>query len=73
MSIKDGIWIFCCRKLNNMKESEENTKHTFKNLPNDYSLSCLQILDRFGLLDEIENDDDSNVNKFQINIDYFIL
>ena len=64
---------FCCNKSNKLKGSEDIKNHTFKNLPNDFALSCLQILDRFGLLDEIENDDDSNVNKFQINIDYFIL
>ena len=44
---------FCCRKLNDLKESEDNKNHTFTVLPNDYSLSCLQILDRVGLIDKL--------------------
>ena len=62
---------FYCSKLNNLKESEYNTKHTFKILPNGYSLLCLQILDRFFLIGKLEIDDDGNVKKVQNSINHF--
>lgn len=60
-----------CRKLNNAKISPDNTKHTFMKLPNNYSVTCLRILEEIGLTDELEIDKDGNVLKFKGSIPFF--
>ena len=46
--------VFRCRKLNNVKVSTDNKKHAFKPLPNDYSLECLELLEKIGLIEPIQ-------------------
>lgn len=36
--------VFCCRKLNNLEISSDNTKRVFKSLSNNYSSECLERL-----------------------------
>lgn len=60
-----------CQKLNNVNISDDNTKHCFEPLPNNYSIECLQILEKVGLTDELEIDDDGNVLKFESNLPFF--
>ena len=60
-----------CRKLNNLHVSKDNTKHKFMNLPNDYSVECLQILERIGLTENLSIDKDGNVLKFKSNLPFF--
>jgi hypothetical protein len=55
---------FCCRKIDNVKASSDNTKHQFLPLPNDYSLLCLRILESIGLTEALIIDNDGNVKKF---------
>ena len=33
-----------CRKLDNVRVSNDNTKHQFMTLPNDYLVTCLKII-----------------------------
>ena len=69
--VKNTDGSFRCRKLNNVKESEDNTKHTFKPLPNDYSVPCLRILEDIGLTSKLTIDEDGNVLEFQCDLAYF--
>eukprot|EP00957_Ditylum_brightwellii_P113099 8625527-Ditylum_brightwellii.AAC.1 len=41
--------VYKCRKLNNLKVSWDNTKHTFMPLPNNTSNKCMKQLAQIGL------------------------
>ena len=41
---------FVCKKLNNMKESKENIKHAFKDLPNNLPQECIDKLIQCGFV-----------------------
>ena len=43
-----------CRKLDNLKISKDNTKHTYQALPNDISEDCKERLVQIGLAEESE-------------------
>ena len=60
-----------CRKLDNLQISKDNTKHQFMPLPNGYSLQCLQILERIGLTEKLDYDDDGNILDFKSNLSFF--
>ena len=47
--VKNADGTFFCRKIDNVKASPDNTKHTYVDLPNDYSVVCLWILEAFGM------------------------
>ena len=51
MRMADGS--FKCRKLNNLKVSEDNTKHTFMSFKNDLPQNCIDRLVKIGLIDPI--------------------
>ena len=40
-------------------------------LPNDYSLPCIKLLDRIGLLETLKIDKDGNVLEFKSKLDFF--
>ena len=48
-----GEFDFRCRKLNNCAISEDNTKHTFKPLPNEWSFECINRFIKMGLAEPI--------------------
>ena len=56
-----------CRKTNNLKKSPDNTKHVFKDLPNDLSQMCKDILVGIGLMEPIEVNDDSYDDGYEIH------
>ena len=51
MRMADGS--FKCRKLNNLKVSEDNTKHTFMSFKNDLPQNCIDRLVKIGLIDPV--------------------
>ena len=63
--------VFRCRKLNNLKISPDNTKHVFKALPNDYSLECLERLEKIGIIEKIQVTEDGYEVPFKSNLPYF--
>ena len=62
---------FRCRKIDNVRASDDNTKHMFMPLPNDYSIPCLKILQDIGLASELIIDNDGNVIKFLSPLPFF--
>ena len=60
-----------CRKIDNVRASSDNTSHQYMNLPNNYSVPCLKILERIGLTDELEIDSDGNVKNFKSWLSFF--
>ena len=48
MKMADGS--FKCRKLNNLKVSKDNTKHTFMSFNNDLPQNCIDRLVRIGVV-----------------------
>ena len=66
ISVGDGPESFVCRKPNNVKLSPDNTKHCFLNLPTNFSNDCKNILQRIGLMEQLENNefDYESENKF---------
>ena len=66
---KDGT--FRCRKINNLEVSEDNTKHTYMELRNDYSVACLKVLESIGLTDTLSFDSEGNVTEFKSSLDFF--
>ena len=69
--VKNADGTFRCRKIDNLKASPDNTKHMFLDLPNDYSVACLRILEAIGMTKELEIDDDGNVLKFVSTLPFF--
>ena len=66
ISVGDGPESFICCKPNNVKLSPDNTKHCFLNLPTNFSNDCKNILQRIGLMEQLENNefDHESENKF---------
>ena len=60
-----------CRKIDNVTASSDNTKHQFMPLPNDYSVPCLRFLEKIGLTDELDIDNDGNVINFKSSLPFF--
>jgi hypothetical protein len=69
--VKKSDGTFRCRKIDNLKASPDNTKHTFLPLPNDYSVACLKILEEIGLTKRLVIDNDENVIHFESTLPYF--
>jgi hypothetical protein len=63
--------VYKCKKLNNLKVSHDNNKHTFKALPNQYSLECLDRLVQIGLVDQIVVTKDGYEAPFKSSLEYF--
>ena len=51
--IIDGEVKYKCRKLDNLKVSKDNTKHTFQSLPNEIPDECIQRLIQIGIVEPI--------------------
>ena len=64
---------FRCRKIDNVKATPDNRSHQYIPLPNNYSVECLKVLDKVGLLEELDIDDDNNVKHFKSSLPFFIL
>ena len=62
---------FSCQKLDNVRVSNDNEKHQFMPLTNDYLVTCLKILQRIRLTEEIYIDADLNVLSFKFSIPFF--
>jgi predicted GIY-YIG superfamily endonuclease len=62
---------FRCRKLNNRLISNNNTKHTFKKLPNDYSSECINKLIKIGIASPICVNADGYEQPIQYNLPFF--
>ena len=60
-----------CRKIDNVRASTDNASHQYMNLPNDYSIQCVKMLERIGLTDKLEIDSDGNVKKFKSWLSFF--
>ena len=69
--VKNEDGTFRCRKIDNVFASDDNRNHQFIPLPNDYSIPCLKVLEKAGLVDELEIDDDGNVTLFKSNLPFF--
>ena len=63
--------VFKCRKLDNLKISHDNTKYVFKELPNDYSLECLERLVQIGIIEPIHVTEDGYEVPFKSSLEYF--
>lgn len=63
--------IFRCRKIGNVFASTDNRTHQFIPLPNEYSVQCLKMLGRSGLVDEIEINSDENLTLFKSSLPFF--
>lgn len=57
-----------CRKLNNLKVTTDNTKHVFKDLPNNFSHECVNRLIKCGLAQPLC----INADDFQAPVNYLI-
>ena len=62
---------FRCRKLNNRLITEDNTKHTFKTLPNEWSFDCLQRLIKVGIVLPLCVNADGYQAPVQFTMDFF--
>ena len=60
-----------CRKIDNVFASTDNRRHQYLPLPNDYSVQCLRILERSGLIEELDIDSDGNVKVFRSTLPFF--
>ena len=60
-----------CRKIDNLRATPDNTSHQYIPLPNNYSVECLKVLDKIGLLEELDIDGDGNVKHFKSNLPFF--
>ena len=40
--VRNSDGTFCCRKIDNLRVSQDNTIHMFKPLPKNYSVQCLK-------------------------------
>ena len=69
--VKNPDGAFRCQKLDNVRVSNENTKHQCMPLPNDYSFASLKIIQRIGLTEKLHIDDDGNVLEFKSYIPFF--
>lgn len=69
--VKKADGEFRCRKIDNVRASNDNTSHQYMDLPNNYSVPCLKILERIGLTDELEIDSDGNVTNFRSWLSFF--
>ncbi len=69
--VKKPDGTFCCRKIDNLKASPDNTKHMFLPLPNDYSVPCLKILEDIGLTKKLNIDREGNFLDFKSMLPYF--
>jgi predicted GIY-YIG superfamily endonuclease len=52
--VENGEVKFKCRKLNNLKVSKDNTRHTFQSLPNEIPEECIQKLIQVGIVEPIQ-------------------
>ena len=64
----DGF--FRCQELDNVSASSDSTKHIFMNLPKDYSIPCLKILQDIGLISVLTIDKDGNVLNFKSPLEF---
>ena len=69
--VRDGPNSLKCKKLNNLIVSPDNTKHIFKDLPNQYSLECLERLVQIGLVENIIVSKDGYEAPFKSNLEFF--
>ena len=67
----DGPENFKCRKLNNLKVSTDNTKHTFLEFETDFSQDCIQKLIGCGLAGDIVLDECGTVQSFKSDHPFF--
>ena len=73
MSRQKKQWCISMPKIDNLKASPDNTKHTYLHLPNDYSVLCLKILEKNILAKILEIENNGNVIKFESTIPFFHL
>lgn len=69
--VVDGKIEHRCRKLNNLKVSEDNTKHTFRKLPNEISDECKERLVKIGLAEDIEEEENGYRKDFKSHLPLF--
>jgi hypothetical protein len=67
----NGEMKFRCRKLNNLEVSTDNTRHTFKRLPNKLSEECVQRLIQIGMAEDIEVEKSGYRKTFKSNLAVF--
>ena len=60
-----------CRKIDNVNATPDNRSHQYVSIPNNYSVECLKVLDKVGLLEELDIDDDGNVKHFKSSKPFF--
>ena len=63
--------VFRCRKLNNLEVSEDNTKNTYKLLPNDYSDECRECLAKIGLAEQQTLLPDGTLSSLMSHLPFF--
>ena len=63
--VKNTDGKFRCQKLYNFRVINNNKKHQFMPLPNDYSDTCIKILQYVGLTRKLHIDADGNVLSFK--------
>ena len=59
-----------CMKANNLKKRDDNTKHAFTSLPNEYPITSLKILERVGLIEKLDKEEDGNVKDLKSSPDF---
>ena len=69
--VKKADGTFRCRKIDNLFASTDNWNQQYLTLPNDYSIQCLRILRRSGLIEELDIDLDGNVKVFKSTLPFF--
>ena len=69
--VKNTDGKFRCQKLYNFRVINNNKKHQFMPLTNDYSVSCLKILQCIGLNKKLHIYSDGNVLEFKICVPLF--
>ena len=71
VSHTDGSVSLECRKLNNLKVSEDNTKHTYQELPQRLTDDTIEVLRRVGLAEEKVVNEFGHESKFKSCHSYF--
>ena len=56
---------FCCRKLNYLEVSKDNTKHTYKEFNNDIPKDCLDKLVQIGMIESFPPNEHGYVKKWK--------
>ena len=63
-----------CRKLNNLKVSKDNTKHTYMDFDNNISKDCMDRLVQIKMIDPVETNENGYPKKNgEVNFRFFIL